>query len=69
MSNYNTSSWRDDYDFEPGTNPAVAHAIHALHTAPRWPFPPASGPVVPWTPEQIRQYEADKRASVGKALL
>lgn len=67
-SQYNTSSWRDDYDFEPGTNPAVAHAIHALRTAPVWPFPAPGGPV-PWTPEQIRQHDADKRNNVGDALL
>jgi hypothetical protein len=33
-----------------------------------WPFPPASGPV-PWTPEQIKQYEQKKRESIGEALL
>ena len=33
-----------------------------------WPFPPLSGPV-PWTPEQIKQYEQQKRDSVGEALL
>jgi hypothetical protein len=33
-----------------------------------WPFPPATGPT-PWTPEQIKQYEQQKRDNVGEALL
>jgi hypothetical protein len=33
-----------------------------------WPFPPVTGPV-PWTPEQIKQYEQQKRDSVGDALV
>jgi hypothetical protein len=33
-----------------------------------WPFPPPTGPV-PWTPEQIKQYEQQKRESAGEALL
>jgi len=33
-----------------------------------WPFPPATGPV-PWTKEQIKQYERQKRESAGEALL
>jgi hypothetical protein len=33
-----------------------------------WPFPPATGPVL-WTSEQIKQYEQQKRDSVGEALV
>ena len=33
-----------------------------------WPFPGPSGPT-PWTPEQIKQYEQQKRDSVGDALV
>jgi hypothetical protein len=33
-----------------------------------WPFPPPTGPV-PWTPEQIKQYEQQKRDSVGDAIV
>jgi hypothetical protein len=33
-----------------------------------WPFPPPSGPT-PWTPEQIKQYEQQKRDSAGEALV
>jgi hypothetical protein len=33
-----------------------------------WPFPPPTGPV-PLTPEQIKQYEKQKRDSVGDALV
>ena len=29
------SSWRDDFDFEPGTHPAVKYAMQARS----WPFP------------------------------
>lgn len=66
MSQYNTSSWRDDYDFELGTNPAVAHAVHALRTQPVWPFPPATGPV-PWTPKQIKEYNQQQRQQLPDA--
>jgi hypothetical protein len=33
-----------------------------------WPFPPPTGPV-PWTPEQLKLYEKQKRESAGEALL
>jgi hypothetical protein len=33
---------------------------------PKWPFPGPSGPI-PWTPEQIKQYEQQKREQVGEA--
>jgi hypothetical protein len=33
-----------------------------------WPFPPLSGPI-PWTPEQIKKYEQQKREQLGDALV
>lgn len=29
-SNYNTSSWRDDFELD-GVHPTIAHAIHDMH--------------------------------------
>ena len=51
-SNYNTSSWRDDFELD-GVHPTIAHAIHDMHAwhaadvaarraaqaAHPWPFP------------------------------
>lgn len=34
-----TESWRDDLDLEPNTHPTIAHALHAMRGAQRWPFP------------------------------
>ena len=31
-----------------------------------WPFPPPGGPV-PWTPEQIKEYERQKRDQLPEA--
>ena len=31
-SNYNSSSWRDDYDLD-GVHPTIAHALHDMHAA------------------------------------
>ena len=48
-SQYNTSSWRDDFDLEPNTHPTIAYALQAMRTAhaaqlanerlKNWPFP------------------------------
>ena len=49
-SRYDTSSWRDDLDLEPGVHPTIAFALHAMRgshaaalgtrlLAPNWPFP------------------------------
>lgn len=50
MSNYDSSSWRDDYEFPVGAHPSVTHAVHALSTTPVWPFPLAPIPVDKRTP-------------------
>lgn len=49
-SQYNTESWRDDYDFPVGINPSVAHAVHVRRMAPVWPFPKELIPVDRRTP-------------------
>jgi hypothetical protein len=33
-----------------------------------WSFPPLSGPI-PWTPEQVKKYEQQKREQLGDALV
>lgn len=54
-SQYNTQSWRDDFDLEPNTHPTIAYALQHMRTAhaaqvanqnaarmttpQRWPFP------------------------------
>ena len=49
-SQYNTSSWRDDFDLEPNTHPTIAFALQALRPPPVWPFPPELIPVDKRTP-------------------
>lgn len=49
-SQYNTESWRDDYDFPVRINPSVAHAVHAQRMGPVWPFPKELIPVAPLHP-------------------
>ena len=53
-SQYNTSSWRDEFDLEPNTHPTIAYALQHMRTAhaarmandkaQRWPFPVAPIP-------------------------
>ena len=57
-SQYNTQSWRDDFDLEPNTHPTIAYALQHMRTAyaaqlanerltaaARWPFP--TQPILP----------------------
>ena len=62
------SSWRDDLDLEPNTHPTIAHALHALRGAKRWPFPTATGPT-PWTPAQEREHAKEQRQQLPEAPL
>lgn len=53
-SQYNTGSWRDDYELE-GVHPTIAHAIHQMNVwhaaeianrrAGLWPFPAQPIPI------------------------
>lgn len=49
-SQYNTSSWRDDFDLEPGVHPTIAYALqgmrmgHAARLANEKLTAPASAP-------------------------
>jgi hypothetical protein len=52
-SHYNTESWRDDFDLEPNTHPAIAYALQSLRPAQRWPFPAHAAPASPSAPPPV----------------